>query len=696
MLGAALVSALGFATPVFASHEPGHEATGVELLDDILNSLNATSTAGNSPTTGFSRDGIYGCTGATYGAVGMQGPGGAHVPVFDDAVHDQERLLTYKECLLDGIVNSMRETLISDIIKRVVTWANSGFDGNPAYVTNIPLHLIERIADPEAERIITGAETDVIAEPFRRDVRVALAKYYSASTREPESILKCNVSTEQLEAFSRGDFFGGGGWSTFLTTSLQPSCNPLYAYQNAVTRLDDAVEAEKERERTLLDWGSGFRTSEVDRSVDLGGGQSTNLRRVVTPGFMIAEHLRQTIGTGLRQSENADEIDEIISALMSHIGVELLSDVEGFSGLSRSFAGQAAYVDRLAADSAARTRGNMTGAAASIVNNTIRVEQGYAQARQGSVAVLMQARRQLETWENTCWGGVVDQARTDLAERVRSQACATQGNGNGNNGNNGDNNGNNEPPPCTVSVSVSEEYELGAIGISVPVAGSISVWGRASGGGSIVDVAAEGSGVLVGPVQPTVTTGGNWATEVLDLATIPDGSISVSATETLAGGGGTLAPVTANVQKTTTITGVELVPPAVFPALTITARAGSFTQSATIATSTARSRAIVNQSIKPILDVLRENIFRSAKALEVLAQIRDALAATSSASGQRFILERLDQLVAARVLHTEAQLRQAQDQALEIEAAMQQLLEESRDGWESGWCDPDNWEQLTI
>ncbi|MBL4644422.1 MAG: hypothetical protein JKX80_00985, partial [Candidatus Pacebacteria bacterium] len=100
-----------------------------------------------------------------------------------------------------------------------------------------------------------------------------------------------------------------------------------------------------------------------------------------------------------------------------------------------------------------------------------------------------------------------------------------------------------------------------------------------------------------------------------------------------------------------------------------------------------------NQQMKPILDLIRANIFRSAKALEVLAQIRNALATTTSASGQRFILERLDQLVAARVLHTEAQLRQARDQSIEIENAMQQLLEETREGWEAGWCDPDRWEQ---
>jgi len=673
-----------FATPSFAqaNHEEGHVSTGVDLLTDILEQLNnPSSTTGTSIAAGFSRDGVYGCTGASYGSVGMQGPGGAHVPTFDDAVFDQEKLLTYKECLLDGIVNSMRETLISFIIKSVVRWTNQGFDGNPSYVTNIPLHMLERISDPEAERIITGEETDTIAGPYRRDVRVALAKTYSRDTRAIEETLRCNLSDSEIEDFKSGSFGESGGWSTFFELTTNSSCNPLFAYYNAEERLELAVGAEKEREQTQLDWASGFRTVENDRTVDLGGGESTNLRRIVTPGFMIAEHLRQTIGTGLRQSENADEIDEIISALMANIGTEMLTDIEGLSGLSSSFGGQPAYVDRIASDSAKRTRGNMVGAAASVVNNTLRVEQEYAQERQGSVAVLTQSRRQLETWESTCWTGITDQAKSDLKARVEGRACTQSGS---------------TSTSCGITASVTESIATDTIGVRVPSAGNITVQGRASRGGSVIDVTAAGGSVIIGPIQPTVDTGGNWLTAVMDLATIPDGNITVTAAETLAGGGGSPTPLTAQVQKVTTITGIELTPPTTFPALTITATANGISESVTIATTTARSRSITAQHIKPILDLIRENIFRSAKALEVLAQIRNALASTTSASGQRFILERLDQLVTARVLHTESQLRQARDQSLEIESAMQQLLEETREGWEAGWCDPARWEQHAI
>ena len=685
-----------FASPrVYAEHEPGHVTTGLGLLQGILDELTNPSATSTSISTGFSRDGVYGCTGASYGSVGMQGPGGAHVPTFDDAVFDQEKLLTYKECLLDGIVNSMRETLISFIIQSVVRWTNTGFDGNPAYPTNIPLYYLEGIADPVTERVLTGPETEVVSGPFRRDVRVALAKDYSETTRNPQNRLECAVSDQKIEAFMGGDFYGGGGWDALFNLSSNSSCNPVFAYYNARDYLNRTIASAQNLEQTKLDQGSGFRTVERDQTIDLGSGQTTTLRRIVTPGFMIAEHIRQVIGTGLRQSENADEIDEIISALMANIGTEMLTDIQGLSGLSSSFGGRASYVDRVAADSAARTRGNLTGAGASVIDNTIRVEQEYTQTRQASVATLIQSRKQLETWENTCWSGIIEQAKTDLRERVRNQACPQQSSNNGSSGSNGNSNNTNSQnqSSCSVSVSITENVALDAIGIRVPNDGTITVEGRASKGDSIVDVAATNSGTTIGPIQPTVTTNGNWVTPAMDLSTLEDGAITVSATETLSGSAGVLAPIIAIVQKLTTITGIELTPPTEFPAITITASGGGVTQSATFVRSVARSRAIVNQNVTPILTLLRENIVRSATALQVLTQLHNALASTTSASGQRFILERLDQLVVARVLHTEAQLRQARDQSVEIEGAMQQLLEETREGWEASWCDPDNWEQ---
>ena len=115
--------------------------------------------------------------------------------------------------------------------------------------------MLKEISDPVVERIIKGAETEVLAGPFRRDVRVALAKYYSNRTRHPEQSLACNVSDEVLEGFSSGGFYGGGGWSNFYSMVTDPSCNPLFAAFEARNYLDESVVAARENEQTKLDWG---------------------------------------------------------------------------------------------------------------------------------------------------------------------------------------------------------------------------------------------------------------------------------------------------------------------------------------------------------------------------------------------------------------------------------------------------------
>ncbi|MDP2650380.1 MAG: hypothetical protein Q8P16_02335 [bacterium] len=669
-----------FAFVLFPSPAQAEQATGIQIIEGILNELNNLGSATTtSVAAGFSRDGVYGCTGAAYGSVGMQGPGGSHVPVFDDAVHDQERLLTYKECLLDGIVNSMRETLISFIIQSIVRWTNEGFDGNPAFISNLPLHLLERISDPVAEQILTGPASQAIAEPFRRDVQVMLAKNYANTTRRPENALRCGVSSENIISFSNNESGGDDRAGALFEYITNPSCNPLFAGLGAQNYLYETISAEQQRELTQLEWGSGFRSVESEREIDLGGGQSVSVNRIVTPGFMIAEHLRQLIGTGLRQSENADEIDEIISALMSNIGTEMLTDQEGLSGLSRSFGGRAPYVDRIAADSAARTRSNMTGAAQQTIDNTIRVEQEYIAARERAARILTQTEAQLTSWENTCWASIIDAARAGVAADAEAAACQAQGS---------------TSTTCGISVSVTEETSGDALSVSLVRPGVIRVSGRASKSDSTIALSVEGGlqSTPTPPLSPTVLTSGEWTSAEIDLSGMPNGSLTVVAVETESSGS-THAPVTSTIQKETTPSGIVLTLPSSTQAVTITATAGGISKSVTVRPNTTRSTAIVNANIKPLLDLVREHIRRGGKALEVVAQIRQALASTTSASAQRFLLEKIDQLVAARALHTEAQLRQAEGQADEIDAAMQQLLEETKENWEATWCDPDNWRQ---
>lgn len=662
---------------VLAYASISYAQTPEDVLNGVLNSLQNGSVEG-SVSTGFARDGVYGCNGASYGTVGRQGPGGAFVPVFSDAEHDQIRLITYKECLLDGIVNSMRETLISYVIKSIVSWSNQGFEGNPAYVENLPLHLLERISDPEAERVILGDDTNNINDNYRRDVRVALAKYYANKTRRPAQHLSCSASADQLNSFSNN---GGGSWDSFFAVIADPSCNPLFSFYEARNRLDEAVSAETERERTQLDWAGGYRTSVTDQTINLGDGTSQTVQRIVTPGVLISQQLEQVIGTGLRQSENADEIDEIVSALMSNLGTQVLTDLQGLYGLSQSFNGRPAYLDRLAADSAQRTRDNFLNAGLATVQNARTYETNYRTARMSAAQTVLTAENQLRTWERACWDALVAKAKSDLLAQAEQAACAGQG-GTDPNGN---------AQTCSIAGNVSSIIAPDSLGVKVTNNTTIVPYGRTKESGSAVSVLAQNNDIVAGPTTPTPSTQGLWESTAMDITALPGGTIEVRATET--NGQGTAHTLRSLVTKDVSKLGTFVRPPITAPSIIITATASGQTATATLTPSFARTEALRAGSMTPLTTILADQVARTETALAVLNEIQQAVAATNSASAQRFILERIDQLVANRVLHTEAQVREANSQSEEITGAMNQLLQGEKESWEQGWCKPENWRQ---
>ena len=670
-----LVVILGGATPAVTSAQQA-TSDNTALIDDIIRVLESPTAPTGSDVAGFSRDGVYGCTGASFGPVGAQGPRSAHVPTFDDAVHDQTRLLTYKECVLDGVYRSMRETMVSSMIRSVVHWNNTGFDGNPAFVSNLPLHLLERVSDPTAERVITGAETEVLAGPFRRDIRVNLARNYARETRSPERTLACDLSDAELEGLSQGTLSRNESVRVFETFLSDPACNPLFAYGAAERYLQSSIASERERELTQLEWGSGFRSLETEREVDLGDGESITFNRIVTPGAMIAEQLGQTLGTGLRQAENADEIDEIIITMMANVGTETLIGQEGLSGLSRSFGGDLPYVDRLAQETASRTRGVMVGTASQTVSNTLRIEREYASVWDRALASLYRSARQLQSWESTCWSGHAERAAEDLADEVRARVCPAQNN--------------DESVQCSVAVETAITTPVGELGFAPTGTQSIIVEGQATRTNSRVEVEAGDGTNTLSPTRATVTDSGRWSTPAITLTDLADGTITLSADEEFAASGNA-GTVTRVLQKRTQSGVMTLLPPAHLPPLTISARAGNHSATTTIVRNVNRSESIISRDITPVIELIRTNIDNSEKAQEALLLLRNGLEGTTSSSAQRFLLEQLDRLITARALHTESELREARTRAVEIEGAMGQLLESTRESWEEGWCDPANW-----
>ena len=111
-------------------------------------------------------------------------------------------------------------------------------------------------------------------------------------------------------------------------------------------QIDTLINDEIHRETLTLSFGDGFLSQ---KECDENGANCT----INTPGKAISEALTFHLSVGTRTLIEADEINEIISALFSQLALKAISGVGGLlgmSGKSKYSSGGSSYLDRLRED----------------------------------------------------------------------------------------------------------------------------------------------------------------------------------------------------------------------------------------------------------------------------------------------------------------------------------------------------------
>ena len=289
-----------------------------------------------------------------------------------------------KEDALDGIAWSLAKQIIQQISADMVSWINSGFNGNPAFIQD-PLGALGEVADQVLGEFIDGNGLGFLCSPFQVEIKAALVRnYYGGRGGVPrppsctlgeiadnfEAFVSSPISFEFDPNASPGSipsasgavnsgqatgFIAGGGWSAWLATVEN---NPYEAYLYAEEEFQLAVASQQGALLAGLDWGDGFLSWKECSGSDPGplsgsgstgpGGQATNCQ-IVTPGSVIEDTLVDQLGSGVRSLEIADEINEILAALMNQLLSQVFGAVGGLAGASspsQDFDGQS-YVDAL-------------------------------------------------------------------------------------------------------------------------------------------------------------------------------------------------------------------------------------------------------------------------------------------------------------------------------------------------------------
>jgi len=241
------------------------------------------------------------------------------------------------------------------ISKSLVNWSRNGFRGNPTFVTD-PEKFFGELADNIAGDFISGSELNFLCSPFQSKVRRALLINFETVKSSGYLARSQCTFTEvvgNVEKFVDGDF-NEGGWEGWFRLTQNRSNNPYGALLDAQSELEKRISGVITVENKKLDWGKGFLSwsdcaesypgtparpavLNLDGSVRVSAveakpGACKREGPIKTPGTIIESQLNETLGTGQRSLEIADEMDEVLGIAISRLIGKLFDSTSVFSG----------------------------------------------------------------------------------------------------------------------------------------------------------------------------------------------------------------------------------------------------------------------------------------------------------------------------------------------------------------------------
>ncbi|XKT74647.1 MAG: hypothetical protein ACJKTH_00970 [Patescibacteria group bacterium UBA2163] len=254
--------------------------------------------------------------------------------------------LTTKETVLDAVTFALKEAMIAAMTQSIIDWINSGFEGGPSFVSNLNQFLGE-VADHTALDFIEGTDLGFICSPFELEIRLSLALQ-----RQPfRERIRCSLGdvADNIDGFFND--FSQGGWETWFRLHAESQNNPYGAYGQSLGELEARINARQDEELAYLNFGEGFFSKREcikysEEPVKEGEEPECLVHEIVTPGTQINQQLGEVLGSGFESLELADEINEIVNALIAQLAQEALTSLSGLRGLSsRSGSSARTYVD---------------------------------------------------------------------------------------------------------------------------------------------------------------------------------------------------------------------------------------------------------------------------------------------------------------------------------------------------------------
>lgn len=217
------------------------------------------------------------------------------------------------ESALAGLAKKLALALIQQLTDATVNWINNGFDGNPAYISNLDDFLQGEggVADQAfGDFFASEPGLSFMCEPFQLQVKLALQLGFGAGLKSQIGCTFTQVTENVGNAINTTnaivDLNGNvvkvskDGWDVWLRTTLQPQNNPIGAYMIAKAALDSKVVTATENKKIDILNGQGAISFNkcVDTYID-ATGNVVGYSEEYTGGFNRPEIPSEAVGNNV-------------------------------------------------------------------------------------------------------------------------------------------------------------------------------------------------------------------------------------------------------------------------------------------------------------------------------------------------------------------------------------------------------------
>lgn len=629
----------------------------------------------------FSRQGIFGCTGGQYAPVGLQGPDGAYVPVFDIATHSQVQLLAYKECVLDPLNAHTANSVLAKTIGTQLDIINQ----QDLIIKDYSQYIREIEQNATVKFLTETCQNNLADQRFAGEICGTIAKEVQRSI-QGNAGLECPL-TEQERLNPKN--------ALYIMTNY-PGCVKSLAYYTTKSKLNQTVSIARQNAEFNATEGGGFKpvTALVEEKyLDTDGTVKTRQKEVVvTPASIVKDTTLQAVTSGIRKLENTKEIDEIVQSFFANLSNRVLdAGRQGLYGINKSVGGDpVSYLSQMVKqekDVADQFKASVGGLSLKgMINNEIE----YIQNKQKLVTNIINAIHNLRANENKCFDEkVLPGAKKAFAKSLNSPLCP---------GPTVDERGNVIQNPCQVDKLVTVEKLPNYLDIQEDADGNlinhgvlkISGISPQPGDATVVFTNTDGSAS-----STTASVSGAFSVNT-DSKELPNGDLSVSITYP---DGSTSVN---NMFKET----VADVPVIVLPTLRYQIKLSGTAKDSSGVSS---NKELVLQKDRRYSNVytgsdstLTQSLIKALKDIEQSNLVIEALYGIlqDAKTDPDLATWKIDQLVAKKLPHNSAQARKAKQEAINASGNLPAFVENVlKDEWEAsgaGWCNPGKWEEFKI